>query len=192
MLDEIIINLIQNRKRYLYAFVGFIVSLLLVTVGIFETIFILLVTFVGYCLGSPVFVKKAKKIKNILSEKFTFPYLLSGTIKVSVIYLKKPEGTLCGLQAALRPWGSLVPGKNGKDDLSWQLNCAGWGMRASRLLVRTIPLCWIPLNPAACRAVPILTYRRTRCSAATATTTIIILPGCGCPGRKKRAPFRLR
>ena len=56
MLDEIIINLIQNRKRYLYAFVGFIVSLLLVTV-------------VGYCLGSPVFVKKAKKIKNILSEK---------------------------------------------------------------------------------------------------------------------------
>ena len=66
MLDEIIINLIQNRKRYLYAFVGFIVSLLLVTV---ETIFILLVTFVGYCLGSPVFVKKAKKIKNILSEK---------------------------------------------------------------------------------------------------------------------------
>lgn len=69
MLDEIIINLIQNRKRYLYAFVGFIVSLLLVTVGIFETIFILLVTFVGYYLGSPVFVKKAKKIKNILSEK---------------------------------------------------------------------------------------------------------------------------
>ena len=69
MLDEIIINLIQNRKRYLYAFVGFIVSLLLVTVGIFETIFILLVTFVGYSLGSPVFVKKAKKIKNILSEK---------------------------------------------------------------------------------------------------------------------------
>ena len=69
MLDEIIINLIQNRKRYLYAFVGFIVSLLLVTVGIFETIVILVVTFVGYCLGSPVIVKKAKKIKNILSEK---------------------------------------------------------------------------------------------------------------------------
>lgn len=68
MLDEIIINLIQNRKRYLYAFVGFIVSLLLVTVGIFETIFILLVTFVGYCLGSPVLLK-GKKIKNILSEK---------------------------------------------------------------------------------------------------------------------------
>lgn len=69
MLDEIIINLIQNRKRYLYAFVGFVVALLLVTVGVVETIFVLLVTFVGYCLGSPGFVKKAKKIKNILSEK---------------------------------------------------------------------------------------------------------------------------
>lgn len=69
MLDEIIVTLIQNRKRYLYAFVGFVVALLLVTVGVIETIFVLLVTFVGYCLGSPVFVKKAKKIKNILSEK---------------------------------------------------------------------------------------------------------------------------
>ncbi len=69
MLDEIIANLIYNRKRYLYAFVGFIVALLLVTVGILETIFVLLVTFIGYCLGSPVFVKKIKKIKNILSEK---------------------------------------------------------------------------------------------------------------------------
>lgn len=69
MLDEIIVTLIQNRKRYLYAFVGFVVALLLVTVGVFETIFVLLVTVVGYCLGSPVFVKKAKKIKNILSEK---------------------------------------------------------------------------------------------------------------------------
>lgn len=69
MLDEILANLIYNRKRYLYAFVGFIIALLLVTVGIFETIFILLVTILGYCLGSPVFVKKIKKIKNILSEK---------------------------------------------------------------------------------------------------------------------------
>lgn len=69
MLDEILANLIYNRKRYLYAFMGFIVALLLVTVGIFETVFILLVTILGYCLGSPVFVKKIKKIKNILSEK---------------------------------------------------------------------------------------------------------------------------
>jgi uncharacterized membrane protein len=65
MLDEIIANLILNRKRYLYAFTGFI----LVTVGIFATVFIILVTILGYCLGSPVFVKKVKKIKNILSEK---------------------------------------------------------------------------------------------------------------------------
>lgn len=69
MLDEIIANLILNRKRYLYAFIGFILALLLVTVGIFATVFIILVTILGYCLGSPVFVKKVKKIKNILSEK---------------------------------------------------------------------------------------------------------------------------
>lgn len=69
MLEEIITNLIYNRKRYLYAFLGFIVSLLLVTIGVLETIFVVLVTFVGYCLGSPVIVKKVKKIKNILSEK---------------------------------------------------------------------------------------------------------------------------
>ena len=69
MLEEIIEKLIYNRKRYLYAFVGFILALLLVTVGILETIFVILVTIVGYCLGSPMFVKKFKKIKNILSEK---------------------------------------------------------------------------------------------------------------------------
>ena len=69
MLDEIIANLILNRKRYVYAFTGFILALLLVTVGIFATVFIILVTVLGYCLGSPVFIKKVKKIKNILSEK---------------------------------------------------------------------------------------------------------------------------
>ncbi|STO32039.1 Small integral membrane protein (DUF2273) [Fusobacterium necrogenes] len=69
MLEEVLANLIYNRKRYLYAFIGFIMAVLLVTVGIFETIFILLVTFIGYCFGSPMLVKKIKKIKNILSEK---------------------------------------------------------------------------------------------------------------------------
>ncbi|WP_294704314.1 DUF2273 domain-containing protein [uncultured Fusobacterium sp.] len=69
MLEEILENLIYNRKRYLYALIGFILSLLLVTVGILSTIFIIVVTFVGYCLGSPIFVKKIKKIKNILTEK---------------------------------------------------------------------------------------------------------------------------
>ena len=69
MLEEIIENLIYNRKRYLYALVGFILALLLVTIGVFATIFVLIVTGIGYCLGSPVMVKKLKKLKNILSEK---------------------------------------------------------------------------------------------------------------------------
>lgn len=69
MLEEIIENLIYNRKRYLYAVIGFILALLLVTVGILETIFVVVVTTIGYCLGSPMLGKKIKKIKNILSEK---------------------------------------------------------------------------------------------------------------------------
>ncbi|WP_291258947.1 DUF2273 domain-containing protein [Fusobacterium sp.] len=69
MLEEIIGNLIYNRKRYLYALYGFIIALLLVTVGVVKTVFILLVTIFGYLLGSPKIVKKFKKIKNILSEK---------------------------------------------------------------------------------------------------------------------------
>lgn len=69
MLDEIIANLIYNRKRYLYAFIGFVVALLLVTIGVIKTIFVLVVTFVGYCLGSSTIIKKFKKIKKILTEK---------------------------------------------------------------------------------------------------------------------------
>lgn len=69
MLEEIIENLIYNRKRYLYAVIGFILALLLVTVGILKTVFVVVVTSIGYCLGSPMLGKKIKKIKNILSEK---------------------------------------------------------------------------------------------------------------------------
>lgn len=68
MLEDIIANLIYNRKRYLYAFLAFIIALLLVTVGVLETLFIAVATIIGYYLGSPTLNRKFKKIKNILSE----------------------------------------------------------------------------------------------------------------------------
>lgn len=68
MLEDIIANLIYNRKRYLYAFLAFIFALLLVTVGVLETLFIAVATMIGYQLGSPTLNKKIIKIKNILSE----------------------------------------------------------------------------------------------------------------------------
>lgn len=68
MLEDIIANLILNRKRYLYAFLAFILSLLIVTVGVLETLFIAVATIIGYYLGSPNLNKKFIKIKNILSE----------------------------------------------------------------------------------------------------------------------------
>lgn len=69
MLDEIIASLIINRKKYMYGLIAFILALLLVTIGVISTIFVAVVTIIGYNLGDSIFLKKAKKIKNILSEK---------------------------------------------------------------------------------------------------------------------------
>ena len=68
MLEEIIANLVYNRKRYLYSFLAFILALLLVTIGITSTIFVVVVTAIGYFLGGPELNKKFTKIKKILSE----------------------------------------------------------------------------------------------------------------------------
>lgn len=69
MLEEIIANLIYNRKRYLYSFLAFVFAVLLVTVGLFKALFVVMVTIVGYYLGSPDLNKKFKKIKKILSDE---------------------------------------------------------------------------------------------------------------------------
>ena len=69
MLEEIIASLVYNRKRYLYAFLAFILALLFVTVGLTNTVFIVVITIIGYWLGSPNLDKKLKKIKDIIVEK---------------------------------------------------------------------------------------------------------------------------
>lgn len=68
MIEEILTNFIYNRKRYLYAIISFIFALLLVTLGFFKTLFIAIITIIGYYLGNPNLNKKLKKIKNILSD----------------------------------------------------------------------------------------------------------------------------
>lgn len=68
MLEEFIANIFYNRKRYFYSFIGFVVALLLVTIGLDKTIFVVLITILGYYLGSPKLNEKLKKIKNILKE----------------------------------------------------------------------------------------------------------------------------
>ncbi|WP_410208410.1 DUF2273 domain-containing protein [Fusobacterium sp.] len=69
MLEEIIARLVYNRKRYLYAFLAFVLALLLVTVGVANTVFIVVITTIGYYLGSPGLDKKFTKIKDILTEE---------------------------------------------------------------------------------------------------------------------------
>lgn len=61
MLEEMIRNVIANRKRYLYAFLGFILGLLIVTIGIYKTIFVIIFTIFGYLLGG-----NNKKIQHIM------------------------------------------------------------------------------------------------------------------------------
>lgn len=69
MIEDFIRDLLEKRKGYLYAIIGFVASFLLVTVGLFGGIFVLIVTFICYCLGNPKMMKKVKKAKKLLAEK---------------------------------------------------------------------------------------------------------------------------
>lgn len=70
MLEEIIANLIQNRKKYFFAFIFFILAILLVTLGIIKTVFVMCVTILGYNLGKFNFVIKLKKIREFIVQRF--------------------------------------------------------------------------------------------------------------------------
>ena len=61
MLEEMIVSLIENRKKYFGAVIGFITAVLLVEYGIISTIFILAVTYLGYRTGDSKVLKKIKK-----------------------------------------------------------------------------------------------------------------------------------
>ena len=61
MLEEMIVSLIEKRKKIMGAVIGFVTAVLLVEYGIVSTIFILLVTHLGYRIGDSNLTKKMKK-----------------------------------------------------------------------------------------------------------------------------------
>lgn len=60
-MKEILMDLIQfinsNRKRFFGALFGFLIGILILTIGFFKTLFIVLTTLIGYLWGSKSFTK---------------------------------------------------------------------------------------------------------------------------------------
>lgn len=61
MLEEMIVSFIEKRKKIFGAVIGFVVAILLVEYGVLSTIFILLVTYIGYKMGDSTIIKRMKK-----------------------------------------------------------------------------------------------------------------------------------
>ncbi len=49
----------NNKKKFFGGLIGFILSVLILTIGFFKTLFIVLCTLVGYILGSQSYTKKS-------------------------------------------------------------------------------------------------------------------------------------
>ncbi len=61
MLEEMIVSFIEKRKKIFGAIIGFIIAILLVQYGILATIFIIVVTCIGYKIGDSTIIKRVKK-----------------------------------------------------------------------------------------------------------------------------------
>lgn len=61
MIEDMIVSLIENRKKIFGAVIGFVTAVLLVEYGVLNTIFILAVTYFGYRIGDNTVLKKFKK-----------------------------------------------------------------------------------------------------------------------------------
>lgn len=68
MLEEFIYSFLENRKKIFGGIIGFIISILFVTLGFFATIFVVIITIIGYNLGNRDFSFLLDKFKNILSS----------------------------------------------------------------------------------------------------------------------------
>ncbi len=68
MLEEFIYSFLENRKKIFGGIVGFIISILFISLGFFATIFIVIVTIIGYKLGDKDFSFLLNKFKNLLSN----------------------------------------------------------------------------------------------------------------------------
>lgn len=51
-LDDILIWINQNRQKFVGGLLGFLISILIISIGLFKTLFIIMCTIIGYILGS--------------------------------------------------------------------------------------------------------------------------------------------
>lgn len=62
MIKELLVSIVfwinNNKKKFLGGLVGFILSVLILTIGFFKTLFIVFSTIIGYLLGSKTYSKK--------------------------------------------------------------------------------------------------------------------------------------
>ena len=66
MLEKLLVSLVNNWKKYLGCFIGFVLGILLVEYGLPKTVFIIVLSIVGYKMGDITLIKKLKKF---ISEK---------------------------------------------------------------------------------------------------------------------------
>ncbi|NLC03992.1 MAG: DUF2273 domain-containing protein [Tissierellia bacterium] len=63
MIKDIFISVLiwinNNKKKFFGGLIGFILSVLILTIGFFKTLFIVLCTLAGYVLGSQSYTKKS-------------------------------------------------------------------------------------------------------------------------------------
>ncbi len=61
MLEKLLVSLVNNWKKYLGCFIGFVFGILLVEYGLPKTVFIIVLSIVGYKMGDTTLIKKLKK-----------------------------------------------------------------------------------------------------------------------------------
>lgn len=67
MLEEFIYSFLENRKKIFGGIIGFVISILLVSLGFFATVFVVIMTIIGYNLGNRDFSIILNKFKSMLS-----------------------------------------------------------------------------------------------------------------------------
>lgn len=66
LLEKVLIALVNNWKKYLGCFLGFVLGVLLVEYGALKTLFIIVLSIIGYKLGD---IKLKKQLKKFILEK---------------------------------------------------------------------------------------------------------------------------
>ncbi|BBA52564.1 DUF2273 domain-containing protein [Fusobacterium varium] len=61
MLEKVMVSLVNNWRKYLGCFIGFVLGVLLVEYGLPKTVFIVVLSIVGYKAGDITFIKRIKK-----------------------------------------------------------------------------------------------------------------------------------